>query len=300
LKVTIIVFSPSGNTFKLAEMISGSLTQKGAHVQLVDFTRNATIFKQNKRSEYLEMNIEEHEVLMIGGPVYSHHMQYQVLELIKSLPSPGGKWGRLVIPFITFGKISSGEALHEAAKLFRETGRKNVLGMKVEALHCYTKKWDKKINKGMPGAETLPYVEILAAEIIKLEGRNTEAIEDISPAFDYQSKLARFKANYLLREKFMHRYIFPKVSFKYDNCKGCGKCEKVCPVQCLSMKNDFPIQVNSQACIHCAECFHSCPSKAINLNIKRFKPMIMKGAQGKGFLASNELPKTAVFLNDTI
>jgi len=242
LKITIIVFSPTGNTFKLAKMLSGCLTQKGAKVQLVDFTRNATIFRQNNRSEYLDTNIEEHEVLMIGGPVYSHHMQYQVLELIKALPQPGGKWGNLVIPFITYGKISSGEALYEAARLIRKTGRKNILGMKVEAFHCYTKKWDKKINDGMPGPETLPYVEKLVTEIMKLSGRN----------------------------------------------------------QCIEMKNEFPVQMDSQACIHCAECFHSCTSNAINLNIRRFKPMIIKGAQGKGFLASNELAKTELFLNESI
>ena len=131
MRVTIIVFSPTGNTFKVAEMLRGSLTRKGAKVQLVDFTRNMTIFKQNNRSEYLEINIEEHEVLMIGGPVYSHHMQYQVLELIKSLPQPGGKWGRLAIPFITYGTISSGEALFEAARLFRETGSIALLYKKV-------------------------------------------------------------------------------------------------------------------------------------------------------------------------
>lgn len=300
MKIAIIVFSPTGNTYKLAKMLSEGLTQKGAKVQLVDFTRDATIFRQKKRSEYLETNIEEHEVLMIGGPVYSHHMQYQVLDFIKALPQPGGKWGNLAIPFTTYGKISSGEALYEAARLIKETGRKNVLGMKVEAMHCYTKKWDKKINDGMPGTETLPYVERLVTEIIMLEGRNYDTLEDISYAFDYQSKTARFKANFLLREKFMHRYIFPSVRFNYDKCKSCGKCEKVCPVKCLQMKNELPIQVDSQACIHCAECFHSCTSKAINLNIKRFKPMIMRGAQGKGFLASNERTKTEVFLNDSI
>jgi Fe-S-cluster-containing hydrogenase component 2 len=227
-------------------------------------------------------------------------MQHNLLKIIKSLPLPGGKWGSLAIPFTTFGTISSGEALYEAAELLKKTGRKCVLGMKVEAYHCFTKKWKKKINENMPGEEALLYIEELATEIMKLKSKDLDKVNDISDLFNYQSKLAKFKANVFLREKQMHKYIFPKVKFNYSKCKGCERCKKVCAVQCIEMKNGFPVQVRASECIHCAECFHNCPHNAISLNIKRYEPMLMIGAQGKGFLASNEQPKTKVFLNDRI
>lgn len=300
MKICILVFSPTGNTLKIGKMLHLSLTQKGAEVQLVDSTRCDMIFKENDRKNFLDNNIKSHDVLIIGGPVYSHHMQHNLLRLIEALPLPSEKWGCFAIPFTTFGTISSGEALYEAAELLKKSGRNNILGMKVEAFHCFTKKWDKKINENMPGEEALPYIEELATEIMNLKVERPNKINDISDLFNYQSKSAKIKANVFLREKQMHKYVFPKVKFNYAKCKSCGRCEKVCAVQCIEMNNGFPVQVNSNECIHCAECFHNCPFDAISLNIRKYESMLMKGAQGKGILTSNEKTKTEVFFNDSI
>ena len=300
MKIAIIVFSPSGNTLKVGKMMESAFKNKGAKVQLIDSTRREMIFKQNNRAEFLDKNVSAHDVLMIGGPVYSHHMQYNLLELIKALPQPDEKWGSLAVPFTTFGTISSGEALAEAASLLRITGRKNVLGLKVDAYHCFSKKWDTKINEGMPGKEALPYIDELVTETLKLEGRNPETVKDISELFNYQSKSAMFKSNVLLKEKRMHKHVFPRVRFNYSKCESCKKCKKVCPVQCIEIKNELPMQANANACIHCAECFHTCPYDAIRLNIKRYKPFLIMGAKGKGFLTSHEMKKTEVFFNSSL
>ena len=43
-----------------------------------------------------------------------------------------------------------------------------------------------------------------------------------------------------------------------DQCIQCGKCEKLCPQQCI---HDYQIQPNH--CLHCGLCYEKCPVQAI-------------------------------------
>ncbi|WP_019680799.1 EFR1 family ferrodoxin [Ruminococcus flavefaciens] len=49
--------------------------------------------------------------------------------------------------------------------------------------------------------------------------------------------------------------------FASDNCIGCGKCEKVCPLNNISIKDKKPIWGTS--CTHCMACIGNCPTDAI-------------------------------------
>lgn len=57
----------------------------------------------------------------------------------------------------------------------------------------------------------------------------------------------------------------PEIS---DECVGCGKCEKVCPVLAISMGNDNEgkkAKVDNDVCLGCGVCVRNCPKKAIEL-----------------------------------
>lgn len=58
----------------------------------------------------------------------------------------------------------------------------------------------------------------------------------------------------------------PKIS---DECVGCGKCEKVCPVLAISMINNTTGKriacVDKEVCLGCGVCVRSCHKKAIEL-----------------------------------
>lgn len=99
-------------------------------------------FKQqliNGLNRHINMQVNKElvqdEILFIGSPVYAHHLQYHVKDLIKNLPQPVNRWGKIAVPFITYGAINSGIALDEAGKLLRKSGRKVLAGMKVCSSH---------------------------------------------------------------------------------------------------------------------------------------------------------------------
>ncbi|WKY46617.1 4Fe-4S dicluster domain-containing protein [Eubacteriaceae bacterium ES3] len=54
-----------------------------------------------------------------------------------------------------------------------------------------------------------------------------------------------------------------------EECIGCGKCEKVCPVLAIAMKNKQEgkdiAEVDQGICLGCGICVRSCPKKAIHL-----------------------------------
>ena len=48
-----------------------------------------------------------------------------------------------------------------------------------------------------------------------------------------------------------------------NKCTGCGLCSKICPINCISMKEDtegflFP-NVNTLKCVNCNKCINNCP-----------------------------------------
>ena len=46
-----------------------------------------------------------------------------------------------------------------------------------------------------------------------------------------------------------------------DKCIGCGKCEKLCPLNNVKLENKVPVWGNQ--CSHCMACIGNCPTEAI-------------------------------------
>ena len=298
LRVSIVVFSPSGNTLKVGGMLEEQLVQRGADVQLVDATRNETLFRDRDPSRFLAKNMRPHDVLCIGGPVYAHHMHYNVLDLIKALPRPGNGWGRYAVPFVTYGTVSSGVALEDAAKVLCRTGRRPLLAMKIDAYHCYGKLFPTDVNVGMPGAEAIPFIEDLSARIVDLQGQQGEERPDVTRELRYLSFADRAKAKVLIREGLFQRHIYPALRLDADKCVQCGKCAEACPVLRLDMNETGPsVPSGAPQCIHCGSCIASCPSDAITFktNMERWGKLVHKALSGNCVLASNESPKSAVY-----
>ena len=104
-----------------------------------------------------------------------------------------------------------------------------------------------------------------AREIVrKAEPLIDRAIADISAS----RKFAAPRNN--LYDRFMSGMINPVFysmfvngrAFKVsDACIGCGKCEKLCPVNCIRLESGHPVW--GGGCTHCMACICYCPKEAI-------------------------------------
>ncbi len=50
-----------------------------------------------------------------------------------------------------------------------------------------------------------------------------------------------------------------------DKCLECGACVSLCPVEAISILDDWDIDIDNQKCIGCGFCISSCPTQAIAL-----------------------------------
>ena len=300
MKVAIIAFSPSGNTLKVSRLLEKSLLAQNCKVQRVNLARDKELFDGRNIRQYLKKIIKEHDLLCVGSPVYAHHMHYNVQNIIKALPHPKNGWGKLAVPFVTYGGINSGIALQEGAKLLKKSGRTIVAGMKVNSSHCLSKlkQIKRKVNEGMPGDEALTLIEDLACRIKELEGVNLEDCVDITHELGYQSRDVKIKAHIIFREKLWHRHMYPKPIIDSDKCERCGKCVKLCPVQRIELNGKEPfIPKGKPECIHCASCVRYCPTGAMYFDADwaKWNKLLSKAADGFGPMVSNEKPKSAVY-----
>ena len=295
MKIAIVVFSPSGNTLKVAEMMEENLNRSNVQVQLLDITRNGRLFQEKRYEDFLNEKLEKHDVLVVGAPVYAHHLHYNMLAVIRSLPKADGKWSKLAVPFVTYGGISSGIALYEAAKVLRKTGRTVVSALKINAFHVMSRLLSTPHNTGMPAEEAKPLIQELTSRIL---GLSLNCCKDITKQLDYQSTRSRIKSTLIFREKLWQNHFYPNLKYSEALCTGCGICVSVCPVQRLELQGGRLLTgKNRLACIHCTQCVYECPTGALDFEYDKEKwdRLFKKAVSGKGPLPSREMPKSAVY-----
>ena len=54
-----------------------------------------------------------------------------------------------------------------------------------------------------------------------------------------------------------------KITIDEEKCKGCGICQKHCPVEAIEGKEREKRKINQDKCIKCGTCLENCPFKAI-------------------------------------
>ena len=292
MNITILAFSPSGNTTAIANRLKLNLEQKGETVQLLNMTGHPALFSDRDYSRFLREAIAPHDVLCVGGPVYAYHLQYHLLDLLKALPKPGNGWGRYAVPFVTYGGLCSGIALEEAGGVLSESGRTVLAGMKIAASHNMTRAFmEHPINGDLPGDEIVPIIEDLCARI--LTARSDKMCSDQTDQLKYQPREVAHAANTMFIEKEWHATRYPKVRLHSDACIGCGQCAAVCPVMHLRCDaSGKAAQYEASPCIHCFNCVVTCPAKAISLQgdpekAKMFMANMMKHG--------NETPGSAMY-----
>ena len=115
LKSYIIYSSPAGTTRHVAVIIAGALREMGSHVHVWDLGNRSDSSEVERHMRELSKDC----CLWIGTPVYAGHAVPSISNFIARLPEDNGSY---VVPFVTWGAVTSGVALHEMGTLLSEKG----------------------------------------------------------------------------------------------------------------------------------------------------------------------------------
>ncbi|MCE7748368.1 MAG: 4Fe-4S dicluster domain-containing protein [Candidatus Heimdallarchaeota archaeon] len=296
VNVALLSFSPTGNTYKVSKMIEQKLVEKKIKVQFIDITGNLELFTTRNFKKFLEQNIEEHDLLCIGGPVYADRMHYNILDVIKNLPKSRNGWSKIASVFVTYGGVSSGIALQDAARCLRKKKRVLVAGMKIDSAHSFNRLLSIKINEGKPNNEVLPIINDFCERIAHLRKTYYSEIRDVSKSFSYIPLKRRIFVKIIYNERFIHKFVYPKIKFDSSKCQKCNSCINHCPVHCIKMSNNgLMLTKSNSSCIHCGLCVEICPKSAITFDIRKIEGFLRKWSAKTSSHHRNEGVRSAVY-----
>ncbi len=286
MRVCIIVFSPSGHTLKAGRAFEARLIAAGHAVQLVNITRTYRERVKLGWAEFLRRRIAPHDLLCVGAPVYAGHLESNAKSLLNALPAPGAGWGRLAIPFVSYGGLHSSIALREAGNLLYKKGRINVMGFKMGAFHTLTLRAPRPLYPAKPDQDDLGILDRVVERIVELE-EDTSKARDCRRSFSYAPLKERIIFSLLSQDFFHEKHRINSVDTEL--CNGCGRCVSLCPVEAIVMEEDKAVIRDKSRCILCAECYHYCPRNAVTFP---YMDKVRKRAEKGGILES---PVTRIY-----
>ncbi len=70
----------------------------------------------------------------------------------------------------------------------------------------------------------------------------------------------------IVNTAFYALFVKSKAFYADDRCVACGKCEQVCPTNCVKLEKGKPVW--GEGCTHCMACICRCPAEAIEYGKK--------------------------------
>jgi ferredoxin len=154
-----------------------------------------------------------------------------------------------IASFVTYG-TSPGGTLASASRILKRKFKGGVFFGRIPAVENYIAIFGPPKEK--PTKKRLAMQRETTDQAIRaVIERRTNKINTIRPISAFISSLFSLGAK-----------VFYKTYKVTDGCNGCGICERVCPVSCVTMVNNRP--VFSGKCEHCNGCLNWCPQKAIH------------------------------------
>ena len=235
MKTNIYYFSGTGNSLTIAQ----NLSKKIEHSKIISIPH--VINKAN--------NITG-EIIGIVCPIYFNNMPHIVCDFIKKIK--------------------------EAKYLFMVYAGAGVLGPGVKTTKklfaAQNIKLSSLFNITMPDNSTR-YGEIPEEKQKEMFDNADKKIKDIVKIVN--GKGEHFDSNNTSQFK---TYIHPGILHKFlygsmknmdkdfitdENCIGCGTCQKVCPVNNITMKDNKPVWNKNGRCQVCCACHDWCPKESI-------------------------------------
>jgi len=250
MKVAIVYFSGTGNTYRVGEVFKEHLLTTNHEVDLIDVSKHA-----GKLSGY--------DLFIIGSPTYSKVASKKVVDFITEYIDVKNNKNK---DFITYITHSWGEAYgHITLKKHL-----NKLGYNVIFAQPFLMPNGFYMMNHEKNTET--EIEVMYRDVIEKVNSMMSAYFNNESQIEKKSILK--KAIFETMYKALNKSWIPNFANKYlsvdeAKCTLCSVCVKQCPSQNIKIE-DNKIVFNDQ-CLACAKCLNICPQNAYLANDKTFE-----------------------------
>ncbi len=252
-KTVIVTFSPHGNTRSVAERILKIFDEERLDVSLIDLTGGGV----EEFQEFDFSKMPPFDLLVVASPIYAWKIILPLEVFLSNMPDGRGKYAALAV---TYGGVTSGHALYNAAKLLGEKGIPTLGAVKVVASHSNVLDEEKDPFSNHPDESDLEVVDAFARGVIEKMEIEKGCREAILP----DTFRPRFLPVRLLSKTYFskrHSRKFPPgIRFVHGKCTQCGRCVRACPVNIITMD---PYPAKNGTCIKCHNCKRVCPKGAV-------------------------------------
>ena len=228
--VVQIVFSPTGGTKKVADVIT---SEWGQPVRTVDLS--------DAEADFDSVSLEKGDVAVIAVPSFGGRVPAPATERLKKIH---GNQAFAVLVCV-YGNRAYEDTLVELSDAAQESGFQVAAGIVAIAEHSIMHQY----AAGRPDENDQKELREFAAKIWKKIEENKG--EMAAPSLPGNRPYKKAGGGGMV----------PKAD---KNCIGCGLCASICPVQAISKED--PTVTDSSKCISCMRCVARCPQKARKLN----------------------------------
>ena len=241
----IFYFSGTGNSKWIANQLSKE--QKEELVFIPDALKDRTF----------EFCLREDEKIGFVFPIYSWAPPAIVLNFIRQLSLKGYK--RQYLFFVCSCGDDTGLTQQVLEKALSHKGWKCHAGFSVTMPNNYVL---------LPGfdVDSKELEEKKLAEAVPALERVNRLIAEKEYVFACKEGSFPFLKTRIINPLFVRYQMSPKPFYATDDCIGCKRCEKSCPVGNITMKDRKPAWGNN--CTACLACYHVCPQQAVQYGKK--------------------------------
>lgn len=228
MKLYNIVFSPTGGTKKVADILTAALEEENIFIDLTD-----------SKQDFGAITLAQEDVAVISVPSYGGRVPAVAVERLTMLNGQGAR----AVLVCGYGNRAYEDTLVELEDAAKQAGFRVVAAVAAVAEHSIA----RQFAAGRPDAQDTKQLASFAEQIkAKLTAqKNTE------PALPGNRPYKKAGGAGLV----------PKPT---KDCTRCGVCAETCPVQAIDKNN--PKKVDDKACISCMRCVSVCPSTARKVN----------------------------------
>jgi len=240
MNVSIVYFSGTGNTKAIAQGYEAVLAKSGHHIEIMSIEESTCI--------------PDHELLIIGGPIYAGNMPDELINWIRKNVKRVDE--KKTIVFSTSAGLLNANGVKSIGKKLINKGY-SLLDMSAFEMprNFYIDKYDPtpdNIQKQQFENAATKIMESLS----KINNCNQIRIKESVIMIDLFADLFRIMAKSLGKSFSIN-----------ENCIGCGMCEKNCPKKNIKFKD----KKYFNKCIMCTRCIHNCPVNAISYKGKQIE-----------------------------